>query len=47
MVESPAILNDASTVFGKFVLDFGVLFCVAGAELARLEGDACCSAHCK
>ena len=43
MVESSAIVNDASTVFGKFVLDFGVLFCVAGAVF----GEVLRSAHCK
>ena len=30
MLESFAIVNDASTVFGKFLLDFGEQFCVAG-----------------
>ena len=44
----PRIGIDASTVLGEFRLDFGVHFCVAGAVyLVRLEGDACCSAHCK
>ena len=38
-------VNDVSSVFSRFLLDFGVLFCVAG--LVKLEGDSCCAAHCK
>ena len=32
------IVNDASTVFGKFFLDFGVQFCVAGAVFGEVGG---------
>ena len=31
------IVNDASTVFGKCFVDFGVQFCVAGAVFSQLE----------
>ena len=31
ILESSAIVNDASIVFGKFLFDFGAQFCVAGA----------------
>ena len=34
----PRIGNDASTVFGKFFLDFGVQFCVAGAVFGEVGG---------
>ena len=27
------IVNDTSTVFGQFLLDFGMQFCVAGADM--------------
>ena len=49
MVESAArTLNDTATVFGQFLLDFGMQFFVAGASnLVMLEGHASCSAHCK
>ena len=30
--------NDASTVFGKFCLDFGVQFCMAGAVFGEVGG---------
>ena len=40
MVESwsnrPRIVNDSSTVLGKFLLDFGVQFCVAGAVFGEV-----------
>ena len=40
--------NDVSAVFSYFLSDLGRSFCVAGAVyLVRLEGVACCSAHCK
>ena len=38
ILESSAIVNDASIVFGKFLLDFGVQFCVAGAVFGEVEG---------
>ncbi len=38
MLESSAIVNDASTVFGKFLLDFGAQFCVAGAIFGKVGG---------
>ena len=34
----PRIVNDASTVFGKFLLDFGVQFCGAGAVFGEVGG---------
>ena len=34
----PRIENDASTVFGKFFLDFGEEFCVAGAVFGEVGG---------
>ena len=34
----PCIGNDASTVFGKFFLDFGAQFCVAGAVFGEVGG---------
>ena len=34
----PRALNDASTVFRKFLLDFGMQFCVAGAVFGKV-GD--------
>ena len=34
----PRTVNDASTVFGKFLLDFGVQFCVAGAVFGEVGG---------
>ena len=34
----PRNVNDASTVFGKFLFDFGVLFCVAGAVFGEEGG---------
>ena len=34
----PRIGNDASTVFCKFFLDFGVHFCVAGAVFGEVGG---------
>ena len=34
----PPIGNDASTVLGKFLLDFGVQFCVAGAVFGEVGG---------
>ena len=33
-----AIVNDASTVFGQFLLDFGMQFCVAGAAFGEVGG---------
>ena len=36
ILESSAIVNDASIVFGKFFLDFGMLFCVAGAVFGEV-----------
>ena len=38
MVELSASVNDASTVFGKFLLDFGVLFWLAGAVFGDVGG---------
>ena len=38
ILESSAIVNDASIVFGKFLLDFGVQFCVAGAVFGEVGG---------
>ena len=38
MVESSAIVNDASIVCGKFLLDLGVHFCVAGAVFGEVGG---------
>ena len=38
MVESARIGNDASTVFGKFFLEFGMQFCVAGAAFGEVGG---------
>ena len=34
----PRIGIDASTVFGKFFLDFGIQFCVAGAVFGEVGG---------
>ena len=34
----PRIVNDTSTVFGKFLLDLGVQFCMAGAVFAEVTG---------
>ena len=34
----PRIVNDTSTVFGEFPLDFGVRFCVAGAVFGEQGG---------
>ena len=34
----PRIVNDTSTVFGQFLLDFGMQFCVAGAVFGEVEG---------
>ena len=34
----PRIVNDTSTVFGKFFFDFGVQFCVAGAVFGEVGG---------
>ena len=34
----PRIVNDVSTVLGKFLLDFGVQFCVAGAVFGEVGG---------
>ena len=34
----PRIVNDGSTVFGKFLVDVGVLFCVAGAIFGDVGG---------
>ena len=34
----PRIVNDASTVFGKFFLDLGVQFFVAGAVFSEVGG---------
>ena len=38
MLKSSAIVNDASVVCGKFLLDFGVQFCVAGAVFGEVGG---------
>ena len=38
ILESSAIVNGASTVSGKFFLDFGVQFCVAGAVFGEVGG---------
>ena len=32
------IVNDTSTVFGQFLLDFGMQFCVAGAAFGEVGG---------
>ena len=34
----PRIVNDASTVFGKFLSDFGMQFFVAGAVFGEVGG---------
>ena len=34
----PRTANDASIVFGQFLLDFGVQFCVAGAVFGEVGG---------
>ena len=34
----PRIGIDASTVFGQFLLDFGMQFCVAGAVFGEVGG---------
>ena len=34
----PRIGIDASTVFGEFLLDFGMSFCVAGAVFGEVGG---------
>ena len=34
----PRIVNDTSTVFGQFLLDFGMQFCVAGAVFGEVGG---------
>ena len=34
----PRIVNDTSTVFGQFLLDFGMQFCVAGAVFDEVGG---------
>ena len=34
----PPTVNDASTVFGKFLLDFGMQFSVAGAVFGDVGG---------
>ena len=34
----PHIVNNASTAFGQFLFDFGVLFCVAGAVFGEVGG---------
>ena len=36
--KSSAIVNDASTVFGKFLGDFQMQFCVAGAVFGDVGG---------
>ena len=39
MFESAAhYVNDTSTVFGQFLLDFGMQFCVAGAVFGEVGG---------
>ena len=38
VLESSAIVNDASIVFGESLLDFGVHFCVAGAVFGEVGG---------
>ena len=47
MVESFAMVNDASTVLGKFLSYFGISFFVADAHFLTLEGDTCCQMQCK
>ena len=34
----PRAVNNTSTVFGKFLLDFGMQFCVAGAVFGEVGG---------
>ena len=34
----PRTLNDTATVFGQFLLDFGMQFCVAGAIFGEVGG---------
>ena len=34
----PRIVNDVSAVFGEFLLDFGMQFCVAGAVFGEVGG---------
>ena len=34
----PGVVNDASTLLGKFHLDFGVRYCVAGAIFGEVGG---------
>ena len=43
----PRIGNDASTVFANFSYILECNFAWQAQCLVRLEGDACCSAHCK
>ena len=34
----PRAVNDAATVFGKFLLDFGMQFCATGAIFGEVGG---------
>ena len=44
----PAVEMTLSSVLKDFLRNFAMQFCVAGAVyLVMLEGEACCSAHCK
>ena len=38
MLESSANVNDASIVYGKILLRFGVQFCVGGAVFGEVGG---------
>ncbi len=47
ILASSAHVNDASTVFSKFLSDFGMSFSWQAQYLLMLEGASCCSPHCK
>ena len=38
MLNRPRVGIDTSTVFGQFLLDFGMQFCVAGAVFGEVGG---------
>ena len=44
MPVAPRIVNDVSYVTG---INHACHFALQAQYLVRLEGDACCSAHCK
>ena len=45
--DRPRIGNDVSTVFSKFLSAFGCHFAWQAQYFVSLDGDICCSAHCK